>query len=383
MSDPPRDLAPRAARAPLRRRAPLRGRQPGRAQRPGEGRARLSRERHRRRVPRRGRRRSSTWRTKRTVIDAPQGRLFRSFKVGRAFVTADGIVQVGVLKTHQLMRLTGGVKLTFGCIPGLTKAQLHVRAERREDFADMLLDLHLAVAPRFTIIDGIIAMDGQGPGSGRPRAARLALRGPRLRRARRRARRSHRSRARLSPGAGRGRASRVGRPGATVSARGRSHRAGAFLQAGGTGRAGAGAGAAAARRPEPPHGASQAGRRAGMHVVRRVRRHLRSRRDHSARRRRSSTTVAACAATPAPRSARRAPSTASCPGWAACWAARGAVLPARTSDGRRGATWRGAGPCPWPWRRSRRGRRRSRETRPSRCGRSSAAAAHSRRTPVA
>ena len=103
----------------------------------------------------------------RTVIDAPQGRLFRSFKVGRAFVTADGIVQVGVLKTHQLMRLTGGVKLTFGCIPGLSKAQLHVRAERREDFADMLLDLHLAVAPRFTIIDGIIAMDGQGPGSGR------------------------------------------------------------------------------------------------------------------------------------------------------------------------------------------------------------------------
>ena len=105
----------------------------------------------------------------RTVIDAPQGRLFRSFKVGRAFVTADGMVQVGVLKTHQLMRLTGGVKLTYGCIPGLSKAQLHVRAERREDFADMLLDLHLAMAPRFTIIDGIIAMEGQGPGGGEPR----------------------------------------------------------------------------------------------------------------------------------------------------------------------------------------------------------------------
>ena len=74
-----------------------------------------------------------------------------------------------MLKTHQLMRLTGGVKLTFGCIPGLAKAQLHVRASRREDFADMLLDLHLAMAPRFTIIDGIIAMEGQGPGGGDPR----------------------------------------------------------------------------------------------------------------------------------------------------------------------------------------------------------------------
>jgi len=104
-----------------------------------------------------------------TILQAPEGRLYRSFTVGKAFVGADAMVQVGVLKTHQLMRLTGGVKLTYGCIPGLTKAQLHVRASRREDFADMLLDLHLAVAPRFTIIDGIIAMEGPGPGGGQPR----------------------------------------------------------------------------------------------------------------------------------------------------------------------------------------------------------------------
>ncbi len=103
------------------------------------------------------------------TLKAPEGRLYRTFSVGRAFVDADAIVQVGVLKTHQLMRLTGGVKLTYGCIPGLAKAHLHVRAQRREDFADMLLDLHLALKPRFTIIDGIVAMEGQGPGSGTPR----------------------------------------------------------------------------------------------------------------------------------------------------------------------------------------------------------------------
>ena len=106
----------------------------------------------------------------RTVLMVPSGRLFRSFPLGRAFADADAVIQVGVLKTHQLMRLTGGVKLTYGCIPGLAKAQLHVRAQRREDFADMLLDLHLAVRPRFTVIDGIIAMEGQGPSNGKPRA---------------------------------------------------------------------------------------------------------------------------------------------------------------------------------------------------------------------
>jgi uncharacterized protein (DUF362 family) len=106
------------------------------------------------------------------VVDlpAPNGRLYRSFRVGRVFAEADGIVQVGPLKTHALMRLTGGVKLTFGCIAGLTKAQLHVRAHERDDFADMLLDLHTALAPRFTIIDGIVAMQGKGPGGGTPYA---------------------------------------------------------------------------------------------------------------------------------------------------------------------------------------------------------------------
>jgi uncharacterized protein (DUF362 family)/ferredoxin len=105
----------------------------------------------------------------RAALEAPDGRLYRSFPIGRAFKDADAIVQVGVLKTHQLMRLTGGVKLTYGVIPGLAKAHLHVKAQRREDFADMLLDLHLAVRPRFTIIDAILAMEGQGPGSGTPR----------------------------------------------------------------------------------------------------------------------------------------------------------------------------------------------------------------------
>ena len=103
-------------------------------------------------------------------LPATDGRLFRGFPVGRCFTEADGMVQVGPLKTHGLMRLTAGVKLTFGCVAGLRKAQLHVRASERRHFADMLLDLHLAVAPRFTIIDGIVAMQGKGPGNGTPRA---------------------------------------------------------------------------------------------------------------------------------------------------------------------------------------------------------------------
>lgn len=102
------------------------------------------------------------------MLAVPQGRLFREFRVGRRWLEADGIVQVGIVKTHGLMRLTGGVKLAFGCVSGLGKAQLHLRAQRRNDFADMLLDLYVGLAPRFTIMDGIVAMEGKGPGSGTP-----------------------------------------------------------------------------------------------------------------------------------------------------------------------------------------------------------------------
>lgn len=105
----------------------------------------------------------------RAPLESPHGRLYRSFPAGKAFLDADAIIQVGVLKTHQLMRLTGGVKLSYGVVPGLAKAHLHIKAQRREDFADMLVDLHLAVRPRFTIIDAIVAMEGQGPGSGDPK----------------------------------------------------------------------------------------------------------------------------------------------------------------------------------------------------------------------
>lgn len=103
------------------------------------------------------------------TLAAPEGHFFRSFPVGQCWLDADGIIGVGILKTHGLMRLTGATKLTFGCVTGLEKPRLHVRAQRRDEFAEMLLDLHLALAPRLSLVDAIVAMEGKGPGSGTPR----------------------------------------------------------------------------------------------------------------------------------------------------------------------------------------------------------------------
>jgi ferredoxin len=69
------------------------------------------------------------------------------------------------------MLMTLGVKNLFGCIVGLRKPQWHFRTGvSREMFATLLVKIHNAVNPAFTIVDGILAMEGEGPGrSGIPR----------------------------------------------------------------------------------------------------------------------------------------------------------------------------------------------------------------------
>ena len=99
----------------------------------------------------------------------PDGK-YRSFEVAKILDDVDGVINLAKLKTHGQMALSLGVKNTFGCIPGLEKAQWHLKAGSSETFAGMLLELHSAVDPRLTLIDGIVAMEGNGPFSGDPRA---------------------------------------------------------------------------------------------------------------------------------------------------------------------------------------------------------------------
>jgi Pyruvate/2-oxoacid:ferredoxin oxidoreductase delta subunit len=60
------------------------------------------------------------------------------------------------------------VKNSFGCIPGLLKAEFHVKLPDPHRFARMLVDLNLLVRPRLHIMDGILGMEGNGPRGGKP-----------------------------------------------------------------------------------------------------------------------------------------------------------------------------------------------------------------------
>jgi uncharacterized protein (DUF362 family) len=70
------------------------------------------------------------------------------------------------MKTHSLYVFTGGVKNMYGAIPIGLRRKFHAEYMRSEDFSQVLTDIFSAIRPQLTIMDGIIAMEGEGPAAG-------------------------------------------------------------------------------------------------------------------------------------------------------------------------------------------------------------------------
>lgn len=103
-------------------------------------------------------------------VENPKGKVFKRFDVSRAALEADAIINIPKLKTHAMMTMTLGVKNLFGCVPGKRKVSWHFEAGHDKlAFAKMLVELYQLLNPRLTVLDGIVGMEGDGPGSGTPR----------------------------------------------------------------------------------------------------------------------------------------------------------------------------------------------------------------------
>ncbi|MDX2481838.1 MAG: DUF362 domain-containing protein [Desulfuromusa sp.] len=104
-----------------------------------------------------------------SVTIHPTGGTFQQFEVAQELLDADVIINLPKLKTHQMMGLTCGVKNMFGAVVGLRKPRLHLQAGTdKAFFALMLLELCETLAPALTIVDAVVGMEGEGPGSGDP-----------------------------------------------------------------------------------------------------------------------------------------------------------------------------------------------------------------------
>jgi uncharacterized protein (DUF362 family)/Pyruvate/2-oxoacid:ferredoxin oxidoreductase delta subunit len=101
--------------------------------------------------------------------------LVKKFVIANGVLDSDGLISLPKFKTHGLVRFTGAVKNQFGCVPGLLKSQYHVKLPDPYDFATMLVDLNTLIKPRLYIMDGIMAMEGNGPRSGKLKRLNVLL----------------------------------------------------------------------------------------------------------------------------------------------------------------------------------------------------------------
>lgn len=102
------------------------------------------------------------------LVSFPDGKTAKSFYFTKGAAEADAIINVCKMKTHALERITGAVKNVYGFVCGARKAAGHVKYPNASIFARMLADIHRCTDIRLHIMDGIMAMEGNGPGSGDP-----------------------------------------------------------------------------------------------------------------------------------------------------------------------------------------------------------------------
>ena len=101
-------------------------------------------------------------------VKYPEGRVCKEFAFCKAVSDTDAIISVCKMKTHALENITGAVKNQYGLVYSTNKAMGHAKYPNSRSFADMMVDLDMCARPRLYVMDGIIAMEGNGPASGTP-----------------------------------------------------------------------------------------------------------------------------------------------------------------------------------------------------------------------
>jgi uncharacterized protein (DUF362 family)/Pyruvate/2-oxoacid:ferredoxin oxidoreductase delta subunit len=99
------------------------------------------------------------------LVDFDKRRWRGKFPLTVRLDECDYLVNIPKFKTHNLTLLTGAIKNLFGLVSGTFKTELHKNYFEKEDFADILVDIFQQARPALTFIDGIVAMEGDGPGT--------------------------------------------------------------------------------------------------------------------------------------------------------------------------------------------------------------------------
>jgi len=97
-------------------------------------------------------------------VDIPiqGGQVLKKITVPR-LVKESAVISAAKLKTHNATQVTLGLKNMFGLLPDKLKFKYHARG-----ISKVIVDINTVLRSAFTVIDGFVAMEGNGPTNGTP-----------------------------------------------------------------------------------------------------------------------------------------------------------------------------------------------------------------------
>jgi len=104
-------------------------------------------------------------------IKIPNGKSLKYITIPR-LATESAIISAAKMKTHSSTKVTLGMKNMFGLLPDKFKAKYHAKG-----ISKVIVDINTVLKPHLTVIDGFVAMEGNGPINGTPVEMNLIIAG--------------------------------------------------------------------------------------------------------------------------------------------------------------------------------------------------------------
>jgi ferredoxin len=100
---------------------------------------------------------------KEVSIKIPSGEVLQEEVICRKALDADVLINVPVMKNHVHTMVTLGLKNVKGLVPKRNKHIIHLKG-----LDEGIVDLNTVIRSTLVVVDAIVGMDGDGPGSGDP-----------------------------------------------------------------------------------------------------------------------------------------------------------------------------------------------------------------------
>jgi uncharacterized protein (DUF362 family)/NAD-dependent dihydropyrimidine dehydrogenase PreA subunit len=113
------------------------------------------------------------------TVEVPfgEGSSLKRITLCASMLEADRLVSVSKFKSHRFLNVTGPIKNLYGAVPGTTKFVYHSRFTGEAEFADLIVDVHLAAAADFHVMDAVEVLEGDGSRNGTVRRMRAVAAG--------------------------------------------------------------------------------------------------------------------------------------------------------------------------------------------------------------